>query len=244
MPHAHVRSNVGLISDEVETEKEWIVRIETVHEGYVQEQGLRTESELLDIGMLDYLPLGNLSRLHGLPDRLADLLAEELPEELVAELGLVGQESHGAGVTSLGGRQRDTGGGSLDLLSIPVLGVDTDTDELGSSDGADEVLRGLLIVGVIDLLGQIELESDVASLYGIRMGNVDVAAGEGLVEADVSPLAGKSQGKRGVNALLDRHAGDRVRLDYAVHLLLGNEESRDAEEQDEDHQALQDLLRQ
>jgi len=202
---------------------------------------LRTENDLLGIDMLDLLPLGSLSSLDGLPDGLADLLAEELPEELVTELGLLGHEGHAARVARLFRGESDTGRGGLDVLSIPVLGVDTDTDELGPSDGADEVLRGLLIISVVDLFGQVELERDVTSLDGTGVGDVDVAAGDRLVEANMGSLVGKRQGERDICALLKRHAGDRVRLDDTVHLRLGNEETRDGEEYDEGHDDPQEL---
>jgi len=201
----------------------------------------RIEDGLLGIGVLNLMPLSSLGRLDGLPDGLANLLTEELRQELVAELGPLAHERHRARVAQLFCGQSDTGGGGLDPLGILVLGVDSNTDESRAINRADEVFGGLLIVGVVHVLGQVELEGDVTSLHGFGVGDVDVAGGDGLVKADVGPLAGKRQGERDIGALLDRHAGDRVRLDDAVHLLLGNEESTDAKEQDEGHEDPQDL---
>jgi len=179
--------------------------------------------------MLDLGPGGKSSgSLDLLPDRLPD---PPLHAKLVSMLlGMRAREVDATRMASLGRRESNLGGNSLDALSFPVLGVDSSTNKLRTSNVADIVFRDLLIVSVLDILGYVEGDGDSAFLDFVRVSDDGIASGEGAVQGDVGPQVGEREFER-IASILKRNASNGMRLHQAVHPVPVCEESGDTEQE-------------
>lgn len=208
-------------------------------------------AHLLCVGLDSLDNLLGLGSANSLGDGRLDLLLHAANDELVYARPIgesPAEEGYATGQASLGGRKLDGDGGSLvtravglvlvvappdvgalmvlSMVLSMMLGVDTESNDLGSSDVAGVELSILVVVDQLGVFGHVERDDDGALLDLLGMDNLRISSGERRMKPNAGELVGKRKLDCG-GSLRDGNAGDGVVLNLVTDEMAGIEE-RDA----------------
>jgi len=107
---------------------------------------------------------------------------------------------------------------------------------------ADVVLWNLLVVHQLNVGRNVELDRDGSILDLIRVSDMDVAAVEGVVKADVGAPVGKRESDLTGPGALERNAHDGMVLHHAADFMLDSEEAYNAEDEEDGHEPFRSAL--
>jgi len=203
--------------------------------------------------------LFSLSNTDSLGNSHANPLLHAAAAELVVFPPADTMEGDAARMTSLGGGEGDGGLDGLDAVVLGVLmavllvdammlalsvlvftfGVDTESDELGTSDVASEELGFIIGIGQLAILGKFEGDMDGALLDVVGVNDVGFAGGQRGVKANASKVVSKRK-LNGGGGFGHWDADDGVALpgEVGVNMMPGDEEEWQHQEEEGDESKL------